>query len=191
MTMTERRQPPRGLKGVVVADTELGDVRGLEGFYHYRQYSAARARRDAHLRGRVVPAVRGRAARRSPTRDALRRRDRGAARACPPTLVDAAARRSPRHDRARSPALRTALSQLAAVEGMPPDLRRRSRDHPRQRAPARRRDAGAHRRRCTARRSGSTPIAPRDDLGHRGELPLDARRRGARSATAPVPSSST
>ncbi|WP_328447203.1 citrate synthase/methylcitrate synthase [Streptomyces sp. NBC_00386] len=31
---------PRGLAGVVVTDTELGDVRGLEGFYHYRQYSA-------------------------------------------------------------------------------------------------------------------------------------------------------
>ncbi len=31
---------PRGLKGVVVADTEVGDVRGREGFYHYRQYSA-------------------------------------------------------------------------------------------------------------------------------------------------------
>jgi citrate synthase len=31
---------PRGLKGVVVADTEIGDVRGSEGFYHYRQYSA-------------------------------------------------------------------------------------------------------------------------------------------------------
>ncbi|MFE6547534.1 citrate synthase/methylcitrate synthase [Streptomyces sp. NPDC057746] len=31
---------PRGLAGVVVTDTELGDVRGLEGFYHYREYSA-------------------------------------------------------------------------------------------------------------------------------------------------------
>ncbi|MFD7706057.1 citrate synthase/methylcitrate synthase [Streptomyces sp. NPDC059785] len=31
---------PRGLAGVVVTDTVLGDVRGLEGFYHYRQYSA-------------------------------------------------------------------------------------------------------------------------------------------------------
>ncbi|MEU9331883.1 citrate synthase/methylcitrate synthase [Streptomyces sp. NPDC048290] len=31
---------PRGLAGVVVADTEVGDVRGREGFYHYRQYSA-------------------------------------------------------------------------------------------------------------------------------------------------------
>lgn len=31
---------PAGLAGVVAAETELGDVRGMEGFYHYRQYSA-------------------------------------------------------------------------------------------------------------------------------------------------------
>lgn len=31
---------PRGLKGVVVTDTALGDVRGSEGFFHYRQHSA-------------------------------------------------------------------------------------------------------------------------------------------------------
>jgi citrate synthase len=31
---------PAGLKGVVVADTEIGDVRGAEGFYHYRDHSA-------------------------------------------------------------------------------------------------------------------------------------------------------
>jgi citrate synthase len=31
---------PRGLKGVVVTETGIGDVRGSEGFYHYRQYSA-------------------------------------------------------------------------------------------------------------------------------------------------------
>ncbi|GAA1373221.1 citrate synthase/methylcitrate synthase [Streptomyces beijiangensis] len=31
---------PRGLAGVVVTETALGDVRGAEGFYHYRQYSA-------------------------------------------------------------------------------------------------------------------------------------------------------
>jgi citrate synthase len=31
---------PRGLEGVVVAETSIGDVRGLEGFYHYRQYDA-------------------------------------------------------------------------------------------------------------------------------------------------------
>ena len=37
--MTPRPVPP-GLKGVAVTDTAIGDVRGLEGFYHYRQYSA-------------------------------------------------------------------------------------------------------------------------------------------------------
>ena len=31
---------PPGLKGVEVTDTTIGDVRGQEGFYHYRQYSA-------------------------------------------------------------------------------------------------------------------------------------------------------
>ncbi len=46
---------PPGLKGLVVADTSIGAVRGEEGFYHYRQYpapSVARARSfeaTAHL----------------------------------------------------------------------------------------------------------------------------------------------
>src|SRR3954468_14266357 len=33
-------EAPRGLEGVYVAETEIGDVRGKEGFYHYRQYNA-------------------------------------------------------------------------------------------------------------------------------------------------------
>jgi citrate synthase len=40
MTSTVPTEVPRGLAGVVVTDTDLGDVRGREGFYHYRQYSA-------------------------------------------------------------------------------------------------------------------------------------------------------
>lgn len=39
-TGTARFDVPRGLAGVVVTETALGDVRGREGFYHYRQYSA-------------------------------------------------------------------------------------------------------------------------------------------------------
>ncbi len=31
---------PAGLEGVVVSETAVGDVRGQEGFFHYRQYSA-------------------------------------------------------------------------------------------------------------------------------------------------------
>lgn len=37
--MTVEIAPP-GLKGLAVSDTELGDVRGEEGFFHYRQYDA-------------------------------------------------------------------------------------------------------------------------------------------------------
>lgn len=33
-------EAPKGLAGVIVAETGIGDVRGQEGFYHYRQYSA-------------------------------------------------------------------------------------------------------------------------------------------------------
>lgn len=40
---------PRGLKGVVVTDTEIGDVRGNEGFYHYRQHSAVELARTRPL----------------------------------------------------------------------------------------------------------------------------------------------
>lgn len=39
-TPTGPVEVPRGLAGVVVTETRLGDVRGSEGFYHYRQYSA-------------------------------------------------------------------------------------------------------------------------------------------------------
>ena len=59
-----RTRSRSGLEGVVVAETEIGDVRGLEGFYHYRQYNAVELARDAIARGRLAPDVRGRAARR-------------------------------------------------------------------------------------------------------------------------------
>ena len=63
---------PAGLRNVVVTATGLGDVRGGEGFYHYRQYSAvelalARSFSDVcalmidgdAARSRAVPPVRG------------------------------------------------------------------------------------------------------------------------------------
>jgi citrate synthase len=40
VTATTWPMPPAGLDGVPVAATAIGDVRGDEGFYHYRQYSA-------------------------------------------------------------------------------------------------------------------------------------------------------
>lgn len=40
---------PPGLSGVVVATTELSDVRGDEGFYHYRQYNAVDLARSCSI----------------------------------------------------------------------------------------------------------------------------------------------
>jgi citrate synthase len=40
VTQPGHLEAPKGLEGVIVADTTVGDVRGQEGFYHYRQYSA-------------------------------------------------------------------------------------------------------------------------------------------------------
>jgi citrate synthase len=40
---------PAGLEGVIVARTRIGDVRGLEGFYHYRQYDAIELNRRRTL----------------------------------------------------------------------------------------------------------------------------------------------
>ena len=37
---------PPGLKGLIVADTEVGSVRGEEGWYHYRGRNAAALARD-------------------------------------------------------------------------------------------------------------------------------------------------
>jgi citrate synthase len=41
---------PAGLEGVVVAETTVGDVRGQEGFFHYRQYSAVELAGSARSR---------------------------------------------------------------------------------------------------------------------------------------------
>ena len=53
---------PRGLEGVVVAETTIGDVRGLEGFYHYRQYNAVELAEKRSLEDVWYLHVRGRAA---------------------------------------------------------------------------------------------------------------------------------
>lgn len=42
-------EAPKGLAGVIVAETEVGDVRGQEGFYHYRQYDAVELARKRSI----------------------------------------------------------------------------------------------------------------------------------------------
>ncbi|MER5373083.1 citrate synthase/methylcitrate synthase [Streptomyces sp. NPDC002553] len=109
---------PRGLAGVVVADTEVGDVRGREGFYHYRQYSAvelARTRRFEdvwHLlvHGELPDGPRGDAF--AAETAALRRLPDQVTRALP--AIAAAANGNP------LAGMRTALSLLGAARGFRP-----------------------------------------------------------------------
>ena len=107
---------PAGLEGVVVAETTIGDVRGQEGFFHYRQYSAVdlaeeRSLEDVwHLlfRGELPDAVASAA-----FADEVRRR-----RVMPPglaTLLPALSSRGSPLD-----VLRTAVSVLGAELGWRP-----------------------------------------------------------------------
>ena len=121
---------PRGLAGVVVTDTEVGDVRGREGFYHYRQYSAVelaqtRGFEDVwHLlmHGELPDA--GQAAAFRAETAALRRLP-GEVRAALPAIAAASGRSGP------LAGMRTALSLLGAAKGfravydIDPDERRR------------------------------------------------------------------
>ncbi|WP_062651056.1 citrate synthase/methylcitrate synthase [Streptomyces maremycinicus] len=122
---------PRGLAGVVVADTEVGDVRGREGFYHYRQYSAvdlARTRRFEDVWHLLVhgtlPDARRSAAFAAET-TALRKLPEEVSAALP-ALAAAGADTNP------LAGMRTALSLLGAAKGFRPvydiDAERRRED---------------------------------------------------------------
>ena len=173
---------PRGLAGVIVTDTQVGDVRGEEGFYHYRQYNAvelaekrtledvwvlmidgylpdagqrARVRRRDHAAAARPGAGQGPAAghRRGGARRADERPAGGPAAAGRPARHAAAVR----HRRA-DPPRRRAVRQRPGPDG--PD-----RDPPARQGPG---DGGAPRR----------PVV-------RGELPLHAHRHRAHRRAGP------
>ncbi|MGW7366361.1 citrate synthase/methylcitrate synthase [Streptomyces sp. NPDC054841] len=110
---------PRGLAGVVVTDTALGDVRGREGFYHYRQYSAVELAESSgfedvwHLmfHGRLPDAAQREA---FLTRTASLRRLPDDVRAALPAIARSCAPSGP------LAGLRTALSLLGASAGLRP-----------------------------------------------------------------------
>ena len=108
---------PPGLKGVVVADTALGDVRGREGFYHYRQYAAPELARTRTFEDVWHLFAEGRLPNRA-ERDAFTRRT-AALRALPEALIDLVPAIA-RSNAVPLAALRTALSQLAALEDTAP-----------------------------------------------------------------------
>lgn len=124
-------EAPRGLAGVVVTDTRIGDVRGLEGFYHYRQYSAVDLARTRgfedvwHLlvHGELPDAERSVA---FAAETAALRRLPDEVRAALPAIAAAGGRSGP------LAGMRTALSLLGAAKGFRPvydiDADRRRRD---------------------------------------------------------------
>ncbi|MEU6576332.1 citrate synthase/methylcitrate synthase [Streptomyces sp. NPDC046805] len=110
---------PRGLAGVVVTDTEIGDVRGREGFYHYRQYSAvdlARTRGFEDVWHLLVhgelPDARRRAAFAAETAELRRLPDE--VRSALPAVAAASGPSGP------LAGMRTALSLLGAAKGFRP-----------------------------------------------------------------------
>ena len=152
---------PPGLKGLAVSDTELGSVRGEEGFFHYRQYNAVdlaftRSLEDVwtlQFDGALPPAV-------PPV-------DPGPMRSLPAEaarVVDAASvgMNDPMS------VLRVGLLAVAAAEGRGPLLDRTA---PQQRDDALRLAAvvptmlARHQR----RRNGLDPLDPHPDLSHAGD----------------------
>ena len=153
---------PRGLAGVVVTETTLGDVRGREGFYHYREYSAVELADKRPLEDVWFLLFEGHlpsAGEREAFHDEIR-----SFHALPAHVVDALPVIATGSATVME-AVRTAVSLLGAVEGFRPTL---DLDHA-----ERRRNAMQV---CTAvptlimavhrLKAGLEPVAPRPDLGY-------------------------
>lgn len=149
---------PPGLKGLAVADTELGSVRGGEGFFHYRQYDAVELARTRTLEDVWTLQVDGSL---PPDTTAI---DPGPLRALPDQaarVVDMAAA----HLDDPMSVLRVGLLAVASVEGRGPLL---------DRSPAQRRDDAVRLvavvptvlARHQRRRAGLDPLDPDPQLSH-------------------------
>jgi citrate synthase len=161
----QAHEVPKGLEGVVVADTSVGDVRGLEGFYHYRQYSAVDLAKTRPIEDVWQLMFDGRLPTTLAEREAFAA-DIAPRRVIPPAVVKVLP------DIARAgevfvpfDALRTAISQYGAVSGFRPshDI-----DHETLRDNAMSTCAVVPTLICALwrLRRGLDPIAPRDDLAY-------------------------
>lgn len=161
--MTELIDVPAGLRNVVVTTTELGDVRGREGFYHYRQYSAIDLARGRTFEDVWFLFLEGRLP--EPEERARFTKELAPLRVLPdelreilPLIASAGARPDP------IAGLRTALSVLAAARGLAPlwdaDPEQRKADAMLVCAVTPTILAALHRL-----RNGQEPLEPRPDLG--------------------------
>ncbi len=168
---------PPGLKGVAVADTTIGSVRGTEGFYHYRQYDAADLARRASVDDVVTLLIDGALPPEAPAIDL------GPLRSLPPeveALVDSMA---PFTTDSLS-IIRAAVLAVAELEGHQPTL---------DIDPAQRREDGLRLMaivptvvaRHYRRRQGLAPIDPDPTMSHAadylrmstGDVPPDLKAR--------------
>jgi citrate synthase len=154
---------PRGLKGVVVAQTRLGDVRGSEGFYHYHQYSAVELAERYSLEDVWFLQLEGRLP--SAGERAAFAAEVAAARHLPDDVLAALPAAAACAGTGPLDALRTALSLLGAALRLRPvyDLTAQERrvDAVRLAAAVPALVAAIHRL-----QRGRSPLEPRDDLGH-------------------------
>ncbi|RCK69889.1 citrate synthase/methylcitrate synthase [Desertihabitans brevis] len=117
--MTETLIAPPGLKGVVVADTEIGEVRGAEGFFHYREHDAARLAGERGFEEIWHLLVDGHLP--DPAELDAFTAEVAPLRALPPELADLVpVVAGSGQERDLMPRLRTCLSQLGAVEAFAP-----------------------------------------------------------------------
>ena len=149
---------PPGLKGLAVSDTELGSVRGEEGFFHYRQYNAVdlavtRSLEDVwtlQFDGALPPAV--------PVMDP------GPMRTLPEEAAQVVDAASVRMDDPMS-VLRVGLLAVAATESLGP-LLDRSADQQRHDAVRLAAVVPTVLARHQRRRNGLDPLEPDPDLSH-------------------------
>lgn len=157
---------PAGLKGVVVADTATGDVRGQEGFYHFRQYSAVELARHRSFEDVCHLMLEGHLP--TPEESAAFAERLAALAALPPELEEllpGIARTGA--DRASLARLRTAVSHLGSLEQFPPTW---GADPDRVRADVLRLVATVPTIQAALHRlcRGEEPLAPRPELGAAG-----------------------
>jgi citrate synthase len=164
-TPPEALVAPPGLAGVIVATTALSDVRGQEGFYHYRQYDAVDVARSCSIEEVWHLLLRGRLP--NPDELAAFRAAIVEAQALPEEVDHALAGLAAVTPPATSPMtrLRTALSMLGGALELEPvwDLapEQRERDAIRVAAQVSVLTAAAYRR-----SQGLDPVPPRTDLGY-------------------------
>lgn len=154
---------PAGLAGVVVATTSISDVRGDEGFYHYRQYDAVDLARTCSIEEVWHLLLRGHL----PTADELAafRATIQVAQILPDSVRSSLATVAAAGAASPMTSLRTSLSALGGELELAPiwDLTDSQREHDLIRVAA---QVPVLTAAAWRRSQGHEPLAPRDDLGY-------------------------